>query len=294
MAFCSNCGHQLADGAKFCFECGAPVSVDNNNTSRKTVYDGEVHKCPNCGENVGSFVAICPSCGHEFRGASSSQSVQEFAKKLEEIKGQKNAKGKLDTKAIYEQTISLIRNFPIPNTEEDLVEFLVMSASNINSNSIFRSKTEQDKALSDAWKAKFEQAYQKSCIAMHNSPKLEKVHSLYNQTIGKIRKTKQRDTIFVLLIVLASILPFLAIPISYTSTLNQENARLDAIVAEVYEAIENEDYMLAKTKAATLVFSKDNWDYSSVEEQWDEMRTELLAIIEQAEKGSQNELPDGD
>ena len=28
MAFCSNCGHQLADGAKFCFECGTKVEVE--------------------------------------------------------------------------------------------------------------------------------------------------------------------------------------------------------------------------------------------------------------------------
>lgn len=25
MAFCSNCGKELAAGAKFCFECGTPV-----------------------------------------------------------------------------------------------------------------------------------------------------------------------------------------------------------------------------------------------------------------------------
>ena len=30
MAFCTNCGHQLADGAKFCFECGAEAKVDSS------------------------------------------------------------------------------------------------------------------------------------------------------------------------------------------------------------------------------------------------------------------------
>lgn len=27
MAFCVNCGKELAEGAKFCFECGAAVGV---------------------------------------------------------------------------------------------------------------------------------------------------------------------------------------------------------------------------------------------------------------------------
>ena len=29
MAFCTNCGHQLAEGAKFCFGCGAAVTTSN-------------------------------------------------------------------------------------------------------------------------------------------------------------------------------------------------------------------------------------------------------------------------
>ena len=30
MAFCSNCGHQVADGVKFCENCGAPLNVNDN------------------------------------------------------------------------------------------------------------------------------------------------------------------------------------------------------------------------------------------------------------------------
>ena len=28
MAYCMNCGHQLADGAKYCFDCGAKIDGD--------------------------------------------------------------------------------------------------------------------------------------------------------------------------------------------------------------------------------------------------------------------------
>ena len=60
MAFCSNCGKELAAGAKFCFECGTPVGKTDE-TVRRTVYSGEIHKCPSCGEVLQSMTAICPA-----------------------------------------------------------------------------------------------------------------------------------------------------------------------------------------------------------------------------------------
>ena len=48
MSFCTNCGKELPTGAKFCANCGT-ASVAPDNARRKTVYDGEVHKCPGCG-----------------------------------------------------------------------------------------------------------------------------------------------------------------------------------------------------------------------------------------------------
>ena len=47
MAFCSNCGERIEEGANFCNKCGKPVN--ENNSSRKVTYEGEIHKCPNCG-----------------------------------------------------------------------------------------------------------------------------------------------------------------------------------------------------------------------------------------------------
>ena len=45
MAFCINCGQELAEGAKFCANCGRAVGASQNGVKeqRKTVYDGE---CP--------------------------------------------------------------------------------------------------------------------------------------------------------------------------------------------------------------------------------------------------------
>ena len=83
MAYCSNCGKELAVGAKFCFECGAPVGKADE-TVRKTVYSGEIHKCPSCGENLQSMTAICPSCGHEVKSAKLSSALKDFIDEINE------------------------------------------------------------------------------------------------------------------------------------------------------------------------------------------------------------------
>lgn len=112
MAFCINCGQELAEGAKFCASCGNAVGASQNGAKeqRKTVYDGELHKCPNCGEQLGSFVTSCPACGYELRGTKVTSVVNELAQKLERTES-------------VEQKIDLIRNFYIPNTKEDICEF---------------------------------------------------------------------------------------------------------------------------------------------------------------------------
>ena len=81
MAFCIECGYQLADGAKFCFECGARVnaSVSPPVEQRKTVYDGEIHRCPNCGDILDAYESVCETCGYERRGSKVTNSVKEFA-----------------------------------------------------------------------------------------------------------------------------------------------------------------------------------------------------------------------
>ena len=46
MPFCMNCGNELPEGAKFCLECGTSVGTsEQKEEKRKTVYDGEIHKC---------------------------------------------------------------------------------------------------------------------------------------------------------------------------------------------------------------------------------------------------------
>lgn len=90
MGFCIKCGHALVEGAHFCGNCGVAIGeVHMEPEQRKTVYDGELHKCPNCGELANSFKSHCSLCGYEFRNLGYISSAKELAVKLEEIQSQK-------------------------------------------------------------------------------------------------------------------------------------------------------------------------------------------------------------
>ena len=180
MAFCTNCGQQVADSTKFCANCGTPISQNIQNTERKTVFDGEIHKCPHCGEVLKAFETVCPTCEFELRGAKGSSAVSELVRKIEELDGRKNdasfmtsIKRKFNVSKLSpleEQKISLISNFVIPNTREDIWEFIILSSSHILSKRPSGDVSEHDallySELKKAWKIKFEQAYEKAKLCI--------------------------------------------------------------------------------------------------------------------------------
>ena len=173
MAFCMNCGKQLPEGAKFCLECGAKVNAyESQGTQRKTVYDGEIHKCPNCGDLMDPFEIKCDACGYELRSAKATNSVKEFESKLENAKSV-NAR------------IALIKTFAIPNAKEDIYDFFILAISNI----------EAGGDETDAWLAKLEQTYQKARLLFGSNTDFSYFQELYNKTHKHKTKRKIGDFI---------------------------------------------------------------------------------------------------
>ena len=205
MSFCTNCGQQVADGAKFCANCGTPISQNTSNTERKIVFDGEIHKCPHCGAVLNAFEIICPSCGLEIRNKQGVSTVKQLSIKLEQLEAKRQPKtkklkliNKEQIESIDKQKIELIKNFPIPNTKEDILEFIVYASSNINLKVYgFNSETYtmQDPAcreLSDAWMAKLEQADIKAEIVFGNTQEYLAIRNIFEKKVEAIKKEKQK------------------------------------------------------------------------------------------------------
>ena len=101
---------------------------------------GDMKKCPACGSPVQSLQAICSDCGHEFRNIDSVSSISDFFreyKKIEESVKVKETGGGLmgifdDSegdwhKKVFTKKKEFIMHFPIPNSKEDILEFLMMA-----------------------------------------------------------------------------------------------------------------------------------------------------------------------
>ncbi len=171
MPFCTKCGKEIQQGAKFCAGCGMPTSNNVNRESNKRgfVYEGEIHKCPNCGEVLGTFVVVCPTCGYELRGTSNSDFVREFA-------------AKIDNAQTDVQRVNIIRSYPVPNTKEDIFEFMILASTNITG--------EQQKEVFDAWLVKFEQSYQKAQLVIKDSSDMARIKTIYDKMHKQIGKEK--------------------------------------------------------------------------------------------------------
>lgn len=288
MAYCSNCGAQVDDNAKFCGICGNKMSAipqPPKTNARKTTYDGTIHKCPNCGVGLASFVKNCPECGYELRGADGAESVSEFAQRY-------------STANSNDKKVDLIRTFVIPNTKEDILEFAILASSNVDTAAYSRdtvvvSGGVSQQEVSDAWMAKFEQAYQKATILLNGEPELKKIEALYEKKKKSLNTAKATSVggkvvkgifgnefvkIMLPFVLLMALIP-LIFGLSECGTGSGEK-KLEKQVKQVEAYIAEGNYDAALTTAYSMSQS-----YSS---SWTETRANLIARIKSLQGQSEN------
>ncbi len=211
--FCTNCGERLNDGAKFCHGCGVKIgqvnislSPDSTNEKRRQEYVGKIYKCPNCGSVITQTTAICPDCGMRLSGTAVLSSVKDFNQQLMAIEASRKKSKLLD---IYTQSanpadtqkLSLIRSYPIPNTVDDVREFIFLAIANIDmklsKNSAVSKMTSMlnssnvnlsmKKEISDAWVAKLQQVYLKAEATFPNDPAFKQIRQAYYDKMAALK-----------------------------------------------------------------------------------------------------------
>lgn len=148
---------------------------------------GDVKKCPACGTMIESFTTRCPECGHEFSNIAANSSIQ----KLFEILNQVEAESREDSNSLVGGLVrfygdsfahkfggtkderrkkAIIQNFPIPNTKDDILEFLSLAVPLARKPSFFSSEDRASKMYL-VWHSKCEQIIMKAKFSMREDKK---------------------------------------------------------------------------------------------------------------------------
>lgn len=213
MAFCTNCGSNLSQGAKFCSICGNPVELVDTKKPSEERYtpQGKIMSCPNCGATINSLQAVCSYCGAYITGRGANITVQAFKEQLMEIEKTRQdsiSKSMWDVLSLTPssadtQKLTLIKNFPIPNTIEEISEFMLLAVANIDvslSKNTFRNRINSSSgissatiswAISNAWVAKMEQVYNKALLSFPNEPIFKNIEQVYKSKMKELKLLKK-------------------------------------------------------------------------------------------------------
>jgi hypothetical protein len=150
---------------------------------------GDVKKCPACGAILKSFITKCPDCGHEISNVEANHSIERLFAALEKVSSEETSTGAFLSRmglgdSITSRKVNIINNFPIPNTKEDILEFLSLATPQTKC-SFFAEQ--RDKEMAKAWKKKCEQIIMKAKFALKDDPKvLEEILSYAKEMKTKI------------------------------------------------------------------------------------------------------------
>lgn len=319
MKFCTNCGKQLNDDAKFCDTCGAPISGTqtppipgaNENvadeTKRKEVFVGERRKCPVCGVEISAFALTCPN-GHELSGVKVSNIAKDFQEGLIKYEGKEER--------------DFVASFPIPNEREELGNFMLMVASILKQDmqngadqmrvSSFSSKFDEIKSKvymmlkaddpivgeTKKWDSALNELYE-------NYKKIIEERAILNKKKQKEQERKNRKwerkrnslwynasnetkglIIFFGVAFALIILGLGSLSIPHDIKTKNETRRLENLYTEVTTLIENKNYEAAELALKNMVWSYDlsGWsrdEYRNAIGLWAGKKKELQNLIDE-------------
>lgn len=166
----------------------AVVSQQTSAAPRSNKY-GDVRKCPSCGAMVESFSVRCPECGFEFNNVNANMTVTQFFNRMQQIEENSNSnllsvytKG-LGVNKTINMKKSLIVNFPVPTTREDILEFLTLAVPQARKQSLFK-RDDDYMYLRPVWLKKCEQIIMKARFSFKEDKKTLEEIEHYAKELG--------------------------------------------------------------------------------------------------------------
>ena len=141
---------------------------------------GEVRKCPNCGAVVESGAMKCKECDYTFVGISGNSSVQRLSDQLMAAESKhsndgvaKSFLGELGIGGSRAKTMcNIIQTFPIPNTKEDLIEFILFLHPKATNTSVWKVSDRDQLQMNKAYKVKFDECVNKAKFLLKDDPQM--------------------------------------------------------------------------------------------------------------------------
>lgn len=154
---------------------------------------GEVFNCPNCNAVVPSGTARCEECGFEFRNIEAVNSVQKFSDAINAIENRFLNSKDDDVKEENRRNaiVSAISNFPVPNSKEDLLEFIIFTESKFKHLS---ANSDTNHAIRKAYKAKYCECVDKANIYFNTDPQFQHIFSQYPKNKKREWKDLNEDS----------------------------------------------------------------------------------------------------
>ena len=176
--FCSKCGKKLADDARFCDGCGSPIGAQEQPKDEiKSL------SCPACGCPISFNDVTCPGCGREIQGRKVSSAINILVDNL--------ASETSETKKI-----ELIKTFPIPNSREDIIEFMLLASTNFDAKYYISHKNVEN--VAEAWLVKIDQCYKKGLLMFDRPYDRATIEKIYNDVHAQLNKTKKTKLILLI------------------------------------------------------------------------------------------------
>lgn len=170
-------------------------------TTPKSEKFGDIRKCPACGAIVGAMQALCGDCGHSFTSIESVSSVTKLYEQLQLVETEeRNRKveggliGRISGSAaaqdpqleerIKKRKAGVVSAFPVPNSKEDIVEFLSMAVPEAGKKPNFLMMMSGAGDLYKAWRGKAEQVVIKARFSLKDDKKLLEEINNYAQQLN--------------------------------------------------------------------------------------------------------------